>query len=508
MSVRSCRLLPLTLSLMLALSGCGTVLHEEDGAELASRESDIRIANSLTTHALVLNAISANPDSNDKLATTGLAALFNPANTVHAATHRRLGDPDAQKFMSYLVSCALLPGQTINWRDPLSSPPVMRQWEGKAGLCPQWATSAPTSDCLERVSSCLLARNNALGQRVELSMRGEHAMGTFANVYTLEAQTRPAEHDPVSSVHLSSFQACGSGQSGPLRDCGWKADGIGVCDASGTVLIGAGGPTSCSGPAPTLGSSTTFPTVLRVCRGVAGCNHADARNLGEATGSCSGTSPVPVATISCTPGTYFSVMTAPWSSTTAHGTVDVDVSAGSTARYALPETEVYGVREGAFYGTVFGRMVGGVSSVLARGVNVDVQVVRTGETVQYHVVGDTLELKGSIYTKMFSCYDPDWASGPAYSASRLCALPDSTMPGQSRNCAARVTGACFTSLNPPTPGQCALQEGPVTPGDRDYEQCTDTYGNVWMHPVTTFLHAACDTVPERPADGAVCQQTR
>ncbi|MFP2930463.1 hypothetical protein ACLESO_35745 [Pyxidicoccus sp. 3LG] len=510
MAIRTCSPLPVTVFLvLLTLSGCGSAIHGEDGAQLATQASEIRIANSLTTHALVLNAISANPESNEKLATTALAQLFNPwipVGSPYESTQKRLGDPDAQQFMSYLVSCALAPGQFIQWRNPLPpAPGAIRQWQGKAGLCPQWATSAPTADCLQRVSSCLLARNNAVGRRVELSMRGEHAFSVGGpNIYTLEAKTRPADHDPVTALPLASFEPCGVGLSGPARDCGWAADGIGMCDASGLLMIGAGGQTSC--PGPVLGSSTSGQTVLRVCEGVVGCDHGDVRNMGEATGSCSGTSPVPVVTISCTPGQYYSVMTAPWDSTDAPGTVNVEVSPDPVSRYGLSEREVYSVREGAFYGTLFGIRRNGASTVLAQGVNVDVKVEGTGEHARYTVMGDQVEIPGSIYTRMFSCYDPEWASGPAYSSNRLCALPNAS-PGMSENCAAKVTGACFKSLNPAVPGQCNIQEGPMTSLDRDYEQCRDTSGNTWMHPVTTFLHSACDTVPSMRGRAATsCQQ--
>ncbi|MFP2912763.1 hypothetical protein ACLESD_48705 [Pyxidicoccus sp. 3LFB2] len=485
MAIRSCCSLSVTLSLLvLATSGCGTAIHGEDESPATStQEGEIRIANSLTTQALVLNAISANLDSNRKLSQQSLQSLFDPAGG-DANTRRRLGDPKAQQLMSYLVGCALNQGDSVNWFDPLTF--TARRWYGQAGLCPSWGTAAPTADCLERVSSCLLARNNALGRRVELSMRGEHQLWPAGpNIYTLEPQTRPADHHPTTSQPLASFLPCSpTTQQGPGRDCGWKADGIGYCAASGPVQVGAGGLTSCPGPAPALGSSN-MQTVLRVCSGVNGCDHADARNLGEATGSCAGISPVPVVSFTCTAGQFFSVMAAPFSASTTSALLpNVAASPSNVVSYGLSETEVYTEREGAFYGNVFDY------KALARGVNVDVVQYGQGREARYVVVGADVEIKGSVYTRMFSCYDPTWANGPAYSSHRLCALP-----GSGANCAATVTGACFTSLNPPVPGKCAIDEGSMTEGDRDYEECEDPLGNVWWHPVTTFLHSACDAVP-------------
>jgi len=484
MAIRSCRPPPVTLVLLaLACSGCGTALHDEDGAlSPSTQQSEIRIANSLTTQALVLNAISANIDSNQKLSQRSLQSLFDPVEG-DMDTRRRLRDPNAQQFMSYLVGCALNEGDDITWFDPLTS--SVRTWSGQAGLCPDWAHSVPTPDCLERVSSCLLARNNALGRRVELSMRGEHQLSaTGPNIYRLNAKTRPADHDPTTGQPLVSFLPCSqTTQQGPDRDCGWVADGIGYCGVSGPVQVGAGGMTSCSGPSPTLGSSN-MQTVLRVCSGVNGCDHLDTRNLGEATGSCAGSPAEPVLSFTCTAGQYFSVMVAPFSASTSTPLLTSVAVSQPDVSYGLSETEVYARREGAFYGNLFD------SSALAPGVNVEVVQYGKGREARYKVVGDNVRIKGSIYTRMFSCYDPAWANGASYSSNRLCALPNA-----GANCAATVTGACFTSLNPPVPGACAVQEGQMTAGDGDYEQCRDTLGNMWLHPVTTFLHSECDTVP-------------
>jgi len=497
MAIRSCRPLPVTLLLLaLACSGCGTALQDEDGVlSPSTQQSEIRIANSLTTQALVLNAISANIDSNQKLSQHSLQSLFDPAGG-DMDTRRRLGDPKAQQFMSYLVGCALNEGEGITWFDPLTS--IVRTWSGRAGVCPEWAHSVPTPACLERVSSCLLARNNALGSRVELSMRGEHQMSaTGSNLYALDAKTRPADHDPTTGQPLVSFLPCSQTtqeQEGPARDCGWVADGIGYCTVSGPVQVGAGGVTSCSEPSPTLGSSN-MQTMLRVCSGVTGCDHLDTRNLGEATGSCVGSPAEAVLSFTCTAGQYFSVMVAPFSASTSTPlSASVAVSQHDVVRYGMSETEVYAIREGAFYGNVFG------SSALAPGVNVEVVQYGKGREARYRVVGDKVHIDGSIYKRMFSCYDPAWADGASYSSKRLCALP-----GARVNCAATVTGACFNSLNPPAPGACAVQEGPMTAGDGDYEQCRDTLGNMWLHPVTTFLHSACDAVPS-VSDASFCKR--
>ena len=401
--------------LLLAVVGCGTAPHEEDVPELGTQSSEIRIANALTTKALVLNAIATNREANELLGMSALQQMFDPYFG-DANTRMRLHDPNAQKFMEYLVSCALKESQSVEYFDPRMPNPGVRQWWGQAGLCPSWATAAPSESCLERVSACLLARNNKEGRRVELSIRGEHRFsGSGPNIYTLETKTRPADHVPVTGTPVASFAPCGLGESGAQRDCGWDADGIGTCTPSATVWAGAGGPVSCGAPWPTLGSSVNGPAVLRVCDGVAGCDHFDARNLGEAAGVCLGMSGTPVATFTCPASGYFSVMTAPASSTTTGLVANVGTYSADPSAYGLSEQQVYGVREGAFYGNIF------LPDELAAEVDVEERVVNDRKV--FEVVGANVIVDGSIYKKMFSCYDPGWSAGAAYSAGRVCALP-------------------------------------------------------------------------------------
>lgn len=480
MAIRPCRPLPVSLSLLLlALAGCGTAIHEESESPAPSTQgAEIRIANSLSTDALVLNAISANPTANGLLATKALTDLFGPtASSGHSYISLQLHDPDAQKFMEYLVGCALADGDELDWYDPRPASAGPRKWAGKAGLCTDWKDSVPTGQCKRLVSACILARNNALGRRVELSIRGQHWTGP--GVFTLEPVTRPAEADPNPLVPLTSFTACSGPQTGAARNCGWKADAIGSCTPGATVWVGAGGQTSCpSGPA--LGASSGGQMVLRVCDGVVGCDHLGARFVTEAVGSCAGSAPA--VSFTCpyqgNPTTaWFSVMTAPWDSLDTAATATVAVSSLAGAQYNLSEQQVYGMREGAFYGNVF--------DPAALHPQVNVFVAREGDN--YAVKGDDVHVQGAIYRQMFSCFDPGWSSGAAYSANRVCALPAS-----GENCAATVTGACWTTSN--TPGKCATQDGPDVPGDGDFEQCKDTLGNLWKEPVTTWLNSACDTV--------------
>ncbi|MBJ6766156.1 hypothetical protein JGU66_35845 [Myxococcaceae bacterium JPH2] len=463
------------LPLLLALAGCGPTAPSESEAGLGTQRADIRIANSLSTDALVLNAISTNPQANGLLSSASLAALFDPA-TGDAYLRVQLHDPDAQKFMEYLVSCALPAGHDIPWYDPLTS--TARAWKGKAGLCPMWEAQSPNTQCLRRVSGCILARNNALGRRVELSMRGE-ASSLPGGGFPLEPVTAPAEFDPDTAQKLSSFSACSTGTQGASRDCGWKADAVGRCQPGATVAVGAGGAAAC--PGPTLGASTGARMILRVCEGTVGCDEHANRFIDESEGSCAGSAPA--LTFECPSDGYFSVMTAPWDSA-ASGLAVVSASSTSTVQYGLSEAQVYSVREGAFYGNLF------VPKALAT--KVEVVVHRQGDQTFYEVEGDDVVIPGAIYKQMYSCYDPAWVNGAAYSTHRVCALPAS-----GANCATTVVGACWGNSES-SPGKCASQDGSLVVGDGDFEQCRDTTNGLWKEPVTTFLHMPCDPTSTNP----------
>jgi hypothetical protein len=452
------------------LAGCEpTALPGEGGPELATHAGEVRIANSLSTQALLFNAISTNEVANRLVATNPLAAVFDPVSG-DPYLNEQLQDVDAQHFMEYLVSCALREGESLDWSDPLDDGAV-RQWEGKSGLCPEWATAVPSEVCLRRVSSCIVARNNAFGRKVELSLRGEDETD-FAK-FALEPVTLPAKYEPATSVSLVSLEACETPDGLPLRDCGWRTDALGVCKPLETVRLGAGGlaPDSCL-TRRTLGSTHSGRAVLRVCEGLSACDGdgTGERLLAQSDGSCGFNAPA--VTFTCPRSGNFNVMLADWSRMDdTEAEVGVQTGTVAATAYRLSEQTAFRFREGAFYGTLF-----------------DVSALAAKVWVERGVVhGKGQIVKGSVYRKMFSCYDPAWQHGAAYATHRVCALPTE----QPQNCAATVVGPCrdVEGLHP----VCARDDGTaVRKGDGDFEGCKDHTGTTWNEPVTVFLHGACD----------------
>lgn len=488
--------------LLLALTGCESSLPEGTGVGpdvvLGTSESDIRIANSLTTQELVVNAIAANHNANEALSTSSLESLFDPdlmvAGPKSSLVNHQLRDPYAQRFMAYLVGCALGQGETLTWLNPLQPAGSQEsEWVGSAGLCPWWRTSVPGAACLKRVTACLLARNNGLGYRVELSMRGElrEPALSLAQPFVLDSWTTPVNQLPTASAPMNSAMPCAEQTTGANRDCGWTMHSVGWCPAGQTISVGAGGPETCSAEAP-LGSSEDARMVLRVCNGIAGCNSNDTRHVASSEGCTPGsTNPDPAmdsdpsVRFTCPAnGGYFSVMTAPWDSD-APGTANVAVTPGVQA--PLSERGVYRIREGAFYGNLFGK------DALRDDINVTVTLA-TGTRDKYVVNRPPSRQTKPIFKDLYACYDPGWVYGQAYATYRVCALP-----GTHEDCAATVTGPCWTDDSVAT-HRCETQDGPLLSGDGDFERCKDPTNATWKEPVTVYLNGACDLVDEQHRD--------
>jgi hypothetical protein len=88
-------------------------------------------------------------------------------------------DMNARKLLQYMYSCAMPAGATIGFDldgnpstgDASGNDLVLT---GSLGLTPQWGQAGGTCDlsCQRWISACVLARTNAFGARVDLSVRG------------------------------------------------------------------------------------------------------------------------------------------------------------------------------------------------------------------------------------------------------------------------------------------------------------------------------------------------
>ncbi|WP_437292018.1 hypothetical protein [Sorangium sp. So ce406] len=196
--------LSLTAGLVLAASASGAPLAPP--APLMVFGNKLKLEqlgfNLLTTNRHSLTALINNPLNTESFkpgaalqgvipGTLQRGTTPQPGQRVAPGTlHKALLDPAARAVMAYMVECALGSQQSVSWTLPegatLSAedhenPGVVTTggkttitWKGAGqGLCPAWANGAPDAACQERVSACLLSRNNAFGKSYDISIQGD-----------------------------------------------------------------------------------------------------------------------------------------------------------------------------------------------------------------------------------------------------------------------------------------------------------------------------------------------
>lgn len=431
-------------------------------ASQALAEPGIRILNSLATQDLALNALTTNREALWAL-TTG------PLSTEAFATDGRLKHqllhPPARQVMKYLVECALPEDHAVRWGGYI--------YKGSAGLCPEWAYGAPSLECQGYVTACLLARNNAYGLAVELSLRGEDARAPLR----FNPSGAAVEWSPM-------FLPCAAGGVGLGAECGWLGEGVGTCTPGATVTVAAGAPLSgtCTGKVGDISGDR----VLRVCKDPAGCTRAE--RLAEADRNpCGGIAPS--ATFTCPADGRYSVMSAPYSRAAAPGTwVRPQATSGT---YPAGPFGAFTFREGAFFGNLFDPAALTVDVVL-------------DPAKDYQPVLQRRNFQGYPYLNVHACHGRDWVSGDDHLASRICAR--ATIAGERVPvCLARSVGPCEPGSTSSLPPKCGVNDGHAVLGDGDFESCRDTAG--WPHPepITVFLRSPCDVLS--PQARQVCTTT-
>lgn len=121
-----------------------------------------RIAlNGIVANRVVATAIADNPLS---VGTVGGELQANPVS------NPLMSSAEGREYFAYIVSCAMPAGQVVQG----TSSGVPYSFPGSVGLAPAWETRALTDSERRWVSACLLARVNAYGVSVTISMRGDH----------------------------------------------------------------------------------------------------------------------------------------------------------------------------------------------------------------------------------------------------------------------------------------------------------------------------------------------
>jgi hypothetical protein len=439
-------------------SACAAEIGDPDDPGLESLES--MTYNSMTYNSMTYNALTANATANAVMAQVPLNSDSYNGNVPEL--QYQLSDGLTQTFMSYLVSCALAPGQSVQYDEP----GWQNTWEGAMGLCPDWHYGPASKDCQEVVSSCLLARVNAFGHAERLSFRGHDEVGVALEVAPEVPSGDTRENkSPVTALTTD----CAVASSSLTRSCGWDYDFVGYCGAGSTVTVGAGAPPASSCASAPIGKTYDVgygtDSILRVCGGIIGCEFGEANYIGTADNTCGTLQPS--LTFTCPASGYYTVMTANrWS----HRAVDTLTAANAGYMHAS-ERQVFSWREGAFYGNVFGSLHPAVNVYFDKNAG--------------KVIGRDFNVDGSIYTNMWACYSNVWNYPDAYMKDRVCA-------GSATNCAATPVGACqYHATGTPT-YVCDYNDGDPVIGDTDYQGCKGPNGTYWKNAVTTYLNDPCD----------------
>jgi hypothetical protein len=282
-------------------------------------------------------------------------------------------------------------------------------------------------------------------------------------------------HDK-NGTKVSSFDDCTL--SGPARNCGYVPNHVGTCSPGSPVIIGAGAPPPSACTAPALGSSTGS-TVLRVCAGIVGCDHAAA--IAESDGSSCASVDRPAVAFTCPSKGFFAVMSGP--QTAAPGSPIVATPEAPTAvgiSYPATEQAVFPWQEGAFFGNLWGP--GALNDAIHSKQNW-VDALGT-----FHAAAP---VAGAVFLDMFACSGTYWTQAAAYEKDRICAGGYATPT----NCAARLVGACSTSMSAPSCppiNRCSGFHGAAGVGD--YDDCIGDTSS-WANPITVYLNDPYDLSP-------------
>ena len=457
------------LTLIVLLSGlCLSACLDTSGLDepVGQHEHKQIMLNQLPLQSILLNSLIGNEPTLTHLSTKPLHSDTFDVSLVGDELSRQLLDDNAKVFMKYLVRCALgREDPKLTWDHPLNTAGP-QSWAGELGLCSAWATQEPTSECLQLVSACMLATENAVGKSVAISQRG---VGLDGDAIPLESKVKVKTLDDDGDM-IASFGACPTATSGADRDCGWSASAsfVGVCTPGVYVAL------QCNVGSP--------HGVVRVCDGHTGCNHGDTTKLRAQADMCDTNQQL---VFQCPEEGSYAVMAGP---TQSGVPVALDLQA-SSGQFPAPELAVFDRREGAY----FGSLLDPSSYHPAVSAHVDAAGV-----VQYDVPNlPTASLV--VNQSMYACHDIDWQDAHAYATHRLCARVSDPGGDTVTLCAAHPLGACY-GLGAAI---CAVDDNAVVIGDGDFDECTDGFG-LWDNPITVFLDHPCDLASAQLENDRAC----
>jgi hypothetical protein len=459
--------------------------------------------NDMPTNGLSAVSLETNRDLLQQLAAAPLAEdLFtSPVAGPHPLRDALMKD-HAADLVQYIASCALDPCEHVGIPDGDEFAHLRRRFPdgfpGGLGLCSSkynawagehnvtvapgdsWRSHKASEECLQRVSSCVIARVNAVEARVPISMRGD-GMKLLDKV---EVQTKYRENH---GTPIQSFKGCDRmclWGDPERRNCDWEPRYVGQCVRG---LPGEPARTVKLALAPGAGAR------VRICKGIYGCDDTD-----PAPGAGAATEPVfahgklvefpmhyggqriehqrtgnaiefecpdngPLVSAPLVRTGYYSVMVGsavPGAPLAAGTDVTLVGSASTYDRYPAPEAQIFTYREGGFYGSLFSSPE---------------RPTERRPVCPSAPAGD-----------QYACASEIWKPVIAQSAARLCAGPPGLL--LSRGCFSNTPGMCDVPAGAPL---CSREPGA---GPAIYDACTGgtSAAPSWQRPYTVYLNHPCD----------------
>jgi hypothetical protein len=416
--------------------------------------------NDMTHNAVSVESLMQNHDYLYALTT----ATLNAAAVAGASTD------NARELTKFIVSCALPKGATIG------------SYPGELGYCGpgspfgDWSSAPPTKECLQVVSSCILARTNALNKKVGISLRGDPPC--LFSAHEGAPVVAETEYRENRGTPIPTFATCPLTGPAPGSDCGWHPGYVGRCKAGEQVTIAAQSestaPCRCGGAPPVTRAGVG--DLLRVCKGLYGCekgpskrayagyieDQCECEDRAAVTFTCPTNGPLVDPSTDPMRGPrygYFSVM--------AHGKGSKNglpdppvkvIASGNQVDYPAQEKDVFTYSEGAFYGYIFPLEAHGTC------------VKHAGPTA---ILAD----------EMYACYGEIWGNGLQALTDRLCAH------SATANCFGNAPQACFA------PGSSGLDRCDTVPAPgHAYRACEGVSAPMppWHYPITVYLNHPCD----------------
>ena len=209
-------MLPRSFALLAALSTACAVAADSDELPVVEREA-VMTMNAMTMNALVLA---------DKLHAMTLNGLTAEALVANPGVPEALEDPDARMFLRYLTACALPAGA----RFEVVIDGRVQGFDGELGLAPEWAGPQGSCgpSCRGWVSACMMARVNAHGEHVPISIRGEHPALRADRLELRDFPTFEAAYFGDVFAPAQELLSCTADGMPAPRVCG-EGDSAGTC---------------------------------------------------------------------------------------------------------------------------------------------------------------------------------------------------------------------------------------------------------------------------------------